>query len=233
MFESRVQVSLTIGAGSRVDPSGLPPVRAEAPLAACCGSRRTVPASMRPADWIAGSGAGIVIVVRSTARYADWSMAPATLGFREPAGPGTTTEASTAMSAALATTRGSRTSPGSLPGIAVCSRQRWSLWWITEELQRNDRCRRAPWAFALEGHLARSPARPPDGPWLARAGLRRPDDARRGGSGDSRFRDAGRPGIDRDPRGGDGRPSASVGAGRGAAARGPPGAAWSRRRPLR
>ncbi len=46
-------------------------------------------------------------------------MAVRALGMREPTAPGTTTKASTAMSAARATTLGSRTSGTTLPEMAL------------------------------------------------------------------------------------------------------------------
>src|SRR5439155_5074322 len=122
MFESRCQALRTINCAAGVDPSG----RGAGSPNAGAGSRRTASNSSLPADAVSGSNELVVIVVisypSSTFANFDGSMAPGALGAREPADPGTTIKASDAMSAARATTLGSRTTGRTLPEIHLQGR---------------------------------------------------------------------------------------------------------------
>src|SRR5205809_4793982 len=124
MFESRCQALRTINCAAGVDPSG----RGAGSPNAGAGSRRMASSSSLPADAVSGSNGLVVIVViaypSSTLSNFDGSMAPGALGTREPTGPGTTIKASDAMSAARATTLGSRTTGPTLPEIRLQGRDK-------------------------------------------------------------------------------------------------------------
>ena len=146
-------------------------------------------------------------------------MAAGALGFRDPTSPGTTTEASAAMSAARATTLGSRTSGANLTEIGVAAgRRRDPVRALQRTREPDERCRSvAPWRRGVSRTVdARRAGRPAGGARAARARLRRPDDAGRRGSGDSRLRDARRARVDRDPGRRRRGPGAGLGPGRGA-----------------
>src|SRR5438552_1576583 len=103
-----------------------PPGRGAGSPNAGMGSRRTASSSSLPADAVSGSNEVVVIVVisypSSTLANLDGSMTPGALGTREPTDPGTTIKASDAMSAARATTLGSRTTRRTLPEIRLQDR---------------------------------------------------------------------------------------------------------------
>src|SRR5690349_9628652 len=119
MLESRCHGLLTIviacAPGTETSGRGAPAAATGA------GSWRTASKSSRPADARDGSSVVVAIVAisypRSTGSNLDESMFPGAVGTREPADPGTTIKASDAMSAARATTLGSRTTGGTLPEI--------------------------------------------------------------------------------------------------------------------
>src|SRR4029079_1618767 len=119
MLESRCHGLLTtvIVRGPGMETSG----RGAPEPAPGAGSRSTASKSSRPADAWDGSNGVVAIVAisypRSTGSNLAESMFPGAVGTREPADPGTTIKASDAMSAARATTLGSRTTGGTLPEI--------------------------------------------------------------------------------------------------------------------
>src|SRR5262245_48769812 len=122
MFESRIQGLLTIALTDGSEPSG----RAAGSPTNGAGSRRTASKSSLPSDAWDGSRLVVAIVVisypRSMVSNRDESITPGPLGTCEPAGPGTTIKASVAMSAARATTLGSRTTVATLAEIRLQGR---------------------------------------------------------------------------------------------------------------
>src|SRR5262245_26953084 len=83
------------------------------------GSRRAASARRLPSDARSGSSCGVVIAASAppnrTSPKAAGSTVDGALRLCDPTTPGTTTGASTAMSAAFATTLGSRTSAQTIP----------------------------------------------------------------------------------------------------------------------
>src|SRR6478672_551320 len=140
MLLSRCQKAWTIGT---VGGTGTTGRGAWADAGATWGSPRNASGSRCPADRPAGSSCGVVIAVHERDRPTDWkaeeSMTLGAAGMREPTAPGTTTKASTAMSAARATTLGSRTSGSTLPEIALQRAGAASSAGVTRRLQRRDR----------------------------------------------------------------------------------------------
>src|SRR6185295_16979862 len=140
MLESRCHGLLTtvIACGPGTDPAG----RGAAAAAAGAGSRRTASKSSRPADAWDGSNVVVAIAANSypssTLSNLDESITPGTVGTREPADAGTTIRASVAMSAARATTLGSRTTGATLAEICLRGRGQWSYRAAPRTMQPHD-----------------------------------------------------------------------------------------------
>ena len=164
------------------------------------------------------------------AAKADASMVRGALGVRDPANPGKTIEASAEMSAARATTRGSRTSVTTIPQPRDSWARQGCDWPTGAGLQVHDD-RVAAWAGRRRARARSGQAGGPAGrPGPACARLGRPDHASRGNGGDPRIDDGGRAGNDRASRHGLDDSCARLGPGCDVPARRPPGGARAGRR---